>query len=99
MIGGDSLIRGTYQGRFRDEALLAFQAEYRLPLWWKFGLVGFGGLANVAGNAGSLLAGQLKYSLGWGIRFKVSREGANLRLDFGYGKGTSGVYFTGGEAF
>jgi hypothetical protein len=32
-------------------------------------------------------------------RPSTQREGANLRVDFAWGKNTSGVYFTAGEAF
>jgi len=99
-LGGDCMMRGYYSGRYRDKNLLAVQAEYRLPVWWRFGLVGFAGVANVAEKLGGLGLKDLKYSLGTGIRFKVApKEGTNLRLDFAWGKGTSGFYFTAGEAF
>ena len=99
-LGGDSIMRGYYGGRYRDRALAAIQAEYRLPVWWRFGLVAFAGLGDVAANIGRLKPSSFKYSVGWGIRFKVNpQEGANIRLDFGYGKGVSGMYFTAGESF
>jgi len=99
LLGSDSLMRGYYSGRYRDKILLAGQAEYRLPLWWRFGLAGFAGMGEVADRICCLSAGALKYSYGFGLRFKLNREGAKLRLDFAYGKGTSGIYFTAGEAF
>ena len=93
-------MRGYYDGRYRDRHLLAFQAEYRLPVWGKFGLVGFAGLGRVAPTLGGLDFSGLKYSAGFGLRFKIApREGANLRIDWAFGQGTSGVYFTAGEAF
>ena len=99
-LGGDMMMRGYYTGRFRDRALVAAQAEYRMPVWWRFGLVGFAGVGDVAPNLGAFRFGYLKSSMGFGIRFKiVPREGANLRVDFAWGKNTSGVYFTAGEAF
>ena len=98
-LGGDSLMRGYYTGRYRDKVLLAGQAEYRLPLWWRFGLVAFAGAGGVANRLACLSAAALKLAYGLGFRFKLNREGANLRLDFAQGKGTSGVYFTAGEAF
>lgn len=99
-LGGDSMMRGYYSGRFRDKNLLAVQAEYRLPVWWRFGLVGFVGAANVAEKLGGLGFKDLKVSVGTGLRFKIApKEGSNLRLDFAWGKGTSGFYFTAGEAF
>jgi outer membrane translocation and assembly module TamA len=79
--------------------MAAFQAEYRLPLFWKLSLAGFAGAGRVASRLSGLGLSGFKNVAGWGLRFKVTPEGATLRLDFGYGKGTSGMYFTAGEAF
>ncbi|MBN2199056.1 MAG: BamA/TamA family outer membrane protein [Candidatus Aminicenantes bacterium] len=99
-LGGDSIMRGYYSGRYRDRHLLAFQAEYRLPVWWRFGLVGFAGLGQVAERPGRFGPEGMKCSAGFGVRFKIApSEGTNIRLDFAWGKGTSGFYFTAGEAF
>lgn len=99
MFGADNTMRGYYAGRFRDNHMAALHAEYRLPLFWKVGLVGFAGVGRVAGRLGDLGLSGFKAIAGWGLRFKVTPEGANIRLDFGYGKGTSGMYLTAGEAF
>jgi len=99
-IGSDSVMRGYYSGRYRDKTMAAVQAEYRFPVWWRFGLVAFGGFGDVAKDLGHLTPRRFKFSAGWGIRFKVNpKEGATIRLDFGYGKGVSGMYLTAGEAF
>jgi outer membrane protein assembly factor BamA len=99
-LGGDSIMRGYYAGRYRDRCLLAFQAEYRLPLIWRFGLTGFAGLGDVAGRPSKFNLETFKPSLGFGLRFKIVRkEGTNVRLDFAWGKGTSGFYLTAKEAF
>ncbi len=100
-LGGDTIMRGYYSGRYRDKVLAVVQAEYRLPLIWRFGLVGFGGLGDVAPSLGDIKFDALKYSVGFGIRFKIVRkEGTNLRVDFAWGKsGNSGFYFTANEAF
>jgi len=80
--------------------MIALQMEYRIPVWWKLGLVGFIGYGDVADELSHFKFGDFKYSGGWGIRYKISREeGTNLRLDFGFGRGTSGVYVTVNEAF
>jgi outer membrane protein assembly factor BamA len=99
-IGSDSIMRGYYSGRYRDKTMAAVQAEYRFPVWWRFGLVAFGGFGDVAKDLAHLAPGRFKLSGGWGIRFKVNpKEGATLRLDFGFGKGFSGMYLTAGESF
>ncbi len=99
-LGGENIMRGYYTGRFRDKILAAFQAEYRFPVWWRLGLAAFLGAGDVSDTLGHLRLASFKLSAGWGIRFKVSsQEGATIRLDFGYGKNCSGMYFTANEAF
>ena len=99
-LGGDSVMRGYYSGRYRDKVLLAVQAEYRLPLWGRFGLTAFGGLGRVACRLSRLCLRGVRYSAGCGLRFAVNREEkTNLRLDYGFGEGTAGLYFTVKEAF
>jgi len=98
--GGANHMRGYYQGRFRDNSQALLQAEYRIPIIWRFGLVGFGGLGNVATDLGHFDLTYIKYSFGAGVRFALNRsEKLNLRLDYGIGQGCSGFYFQLGEAF
>lgn len=99
-LGGDSIMRGYYSGRYRDKYLLALQGEYRLPVWQRFGMVAFAGIGDVAHSWRKFKLDEFKYSFGFGLRFKIApKEGTNLRLDFAWGKKTSGFYFTAGEAF
>lgn len=43
---------------------------------------------------------QLKYSIGNGVRFALDRkEKLNLRIDYGFGDNSSGLYFTVRESF
>ena len=88
-------MRGYYLGRYRDKILMTFQAEYRIPAWWRFGLVGFAGVGDVASKFAKFKLADFKYSVGAGLRFLLDpKEGTCLRADFGFGKGTSGFYFT-----
>jgi len=99
-IGGDTILRGYYSGRYRDKDAIAFQAEYRFPLWWRFGAVVFGALGNVADRFDHFTWDTLRYAAGFGLRFKIiSREKANIRLDFAFGPHTTGIYIKAGEAF
>ena len=92
-------MRGYYEGRYRDKDMIAFQMEYRLPVWWRFGLVGFVGFGGVADKIKKFKLKKFKYSIGWGIRYLLIRnEKINVRLDFGYGESSSGTYITIGEA-
>ncbi len=100
LLGGSSLMRGYYRGRFRDNHQLASQIEYRMPLWWRFGVVAFAGLGNVYDQLSAFKLGDLKHSVGAGLRVKIDEaERLNMRIDFGFGERTSGFYLNVTEAF
>jgi len=99
-LGGVNLMRGYYQGRYRDHDLIAFQAEYRLPLWRRFGLAGFAGAGDVSSKVNNFRWRDLKTSIGFGFRYLLApEEKLNLRFDFGFTKETSGFYINFAEAF
>jgi len=100
--GGEVLLRGYYQGRFRDQVLVAAQAEYRLHVVWRIGLAGFAETGRVAPRLGDLSFNGLKTSMGGGLRFLLApSEGVNIRADYGWGFAvkTGGFYLSIGEAF
>lgn len=100
LLGGNSIMRGYYFGRFRDQHLIAAQVEYRMPLFWKFGIAGFVGYGNVLNRLSDFNFTDLKPSFGGGLRIKVDdKERLNLRLDMGFGQNTSGFYISLSEAF
>lgn len=100
LFGGESTMRGYYLGRYRDKNMIAFQMEYRMPLWKRIGLVGFIGYGDVAAKVSQFDLNNFKHSVGFGIRYMLNpEEKLNIRLDIGFGKGTTGVYFTASEAF
>ena len=71
-----------------------------MPLWKRIGLVGFAGFGDVADKISHFDLENFKHSVGFGLRYLFSpKERLNIRLDFGFGSGTSGVYFTAAEAF
>ena len=100
-LGGPNRMRGYFQGRYRDRHLVMAQAEYRRLVWWRLGFTLFGGVGDVFGSDASDLAlRNLKWSLGAGLRFRFNEaEKVNLRVDFGFGRDTKGVYFQLEEAF
>ncbi|GAB4016759.1 BamA/TamA family outer membrane protein [Spirosoma koreense] len=101
--GGSNSMRGFYDGRYRSKNQVVIQAEYRVPLFWRLGAVGFVGIGNVASRVQNLNFEDLKYSFGAGARVALDRkERLNLRIDYGWGIGQSvsnGLYFQLGEAF
>ncbi|NJC25684.1 BamA/TamA family outer membrane protein [Neolewinella antarctica] len=102
-LGGDDLLRGFIEFRFRDRLALFTQAEYRWQTWKNVGVVFFGGFGQVADDVGSLGIDQLRYSVGTGLRVAIiPSENVNLRVDYGVGLGLSrgtGFYIGLGEAF
>jgi len=100
LMGGQNNMRGYWMGRFRDKNLITIQAEYRIPLVKRIGVVGFVGLGNVAERLSHFGRSDLKYSLGFGLRYAFNpKEKLNLRLDVGFTKEGAGFYITATEAF
>jgi len=100
LLGGVKRMRGYYEGRYRDNNLLATQIEYRGPLFWRFRWATFFSYGGVAPSIRSFKLANMRYTYGAGLRFLISKEEqVYLRADLGLGKNTSGFYFTIGEAF
>ena len=98
--GGQNLLRGYFDGRYRDKNAVSLQAEYRVPVWWRFGIVGFAGVAQVSDQISRLAMDRFWFAGGIGLRFAWNpEERINLRLDYGAGRNSSGMYITMTEAF
>jgi hypothetical protein len=98
--GGQNLLRGYFDGRYRDKNGAALQAEYRLPVWWRIGIVGFAGVAQVADQIDHFAMNRFWFAGGIGLRFFWNpKERISLRLDYGIGNNSSGMYITVTEAF
>lgn len=98
--GGEDMMRGYFEGRFRDKHALIVQMEVRQRLLGRFGFVGFLGAGQVANTLKQVDLNKFKLSAGFGFRFKLSKnEGINARVDFGFIGGSPGPYVTINEAF
>lgn len=98
-MGNEMIMRGYYQGRYRDRFLYANQAEYRLPLWRWFGMVAFAGSGIVMGdNNTSDFDKKISYGMGMRIRLDA-KDKINLRFDYARGNDCDGFYISFGEAF
>lgn len=100
-MGGDSKMRGWYEGALRDNVLIDGQVEYRIPIWNIFGAVAWLGTGRVAESYSDLSIHGFWPSWGFGLRIKVdSAHDTNLRFDYGFGKkGVSAFYINFAEAF
>lgn len=99
-LGGSSLLRGYYNGRYRDNNALILQAEIRQHLFWRVGGVAFAGVGDVAHKINEFEVGDLKPTGGLGLRYLISRkEHLNIRVDAAVGNKTHGFYVNISEAF
>ncbi|MBK9249953.1 MAG: BamA/TamA family outer membrane protein [Ignavibacteria bacterium] len=99
-LGGEYLLRGYFNSRFRDNNALLAQAEYRAPIWWRFGAVGFVGVGDVYNTLDDLSFSTIRLSGGFGIRFAVMPdERANLRFDIGFSREEMQLYLGFFEAW
>lgn len=101
LMGGLKMMRGVYEGRYRDNHMVALQAEVRQHLFWRIGATAFVSTAQVMPNWNAFLFDQFKMAGGAGLRLLINKEDrATLRADYGVGPdGSSGLYLTFGEAF
>lgn len=99
-IGGESIMRGYLEGRYRDKTSVQVQAEYRRNIIGRVGAVVFAALGNVASSPGVVMIDETKWTAGAGLRYNINKKDpVNIRLDVGFNGETSGFYLTLGEAF
>lgn len=103
LMGGETIMRGYYFGRYRDKNMIAGQVEYRiLPLSFskRIGAAVFASSAVVAPTTGSFRFDNLKIAGGAGIRYLLfPKKDIFMRFDIGITKEGLGLYFFTGEAF
>ncbi len=103
LLGGESIMRGYYLGRFRDRNLIASQVEYRmLPFSFakRWGATVFAGSGLVFNQINSIENDHILLAAGAGLRFQLFRKkDVWIRLDVAFTKEGNGVYIFIGEAF
>ena len=104
-LGNDQIMRGYYSGRYRNDNLLAAQAELRYRFIPRLGMAAFGGAGSVYSN-NYFRWENFKPSYGAGLRYFVNPErGLSLRLDYAFGERRpgeerqKGFYLAFAEAF
>jgi hypothetical protein len=91
-------LRGYTGGEFQDRRMFTTQAEYRLELPKRLGLVAFGGIGGIAPSWGSF--DRLLPGGGAGLRFNLNKKHhINYRIDFAVGRQGHTVSIGVGEAF
>ena len=100
LYGYNSDVRGYTTGEFQNRRMFAGQAEYRLELPKRLGLVAFGGLGGVARKWGDFRTDGLLPGAGVGLRFKLDKKNhINYRIDLAVGREGHTVSIGVGEAF
>jgi outer membrane protein assembly factor BamA len=102
-IGGESMMRGYYLGRFRDQHYLATQLEYRmLPFSFakRFGAAIFASTGSVFNDSDPFHPNKLLLAGGAGLRFQLfPKKDVWLRFDLAFTNEGNGVYIFIGEDF
>lgn len=105
LMGGDSLMRGYYVGRYRDRTLTAAQTEVRfLPIPFGFtnriGAAAFVAAGTVAPSIADLELAEMRITGGAGLRvLTFPKTDIYSRVDLGFSEDGLGVYVYVGEAF
>lgn len=100
-LGGGTVLRGFYRGRYKERHAIVFQTEYRQHIYKNFGVTVFAGIGEVAKTMNEFRIKGINYSYGTGLRYMINKtERLNIRLDFGFGNNDShGIYAGISEAF
>ncbi|WP_371411733.1 BamA/TamA family outer membrane protein [Shewanella halifaxensis] len=102
-LGGQTSLRGLYQGRYRDSEAIEHTLEYRHTFLRHngelsaHGMTLWAGVGSIAGTDTHLYE-KLLYSYGVGYRYELQPR-MNVRVDLGFSDGDSGFYLTFTEAF
>ncbi len=96
-IGGNSTVRGLPDNRYLDQSSLVLNAEWRVPLWWKFGAILGVDAGAVESGADRLPTARWNVTPVAGLR--LAFETFVVRGDVGWSPDAVGVYLNFGQVF
>ena len=97
-LGNNQRMRGYYLGQYTDNCMITFQTELRQRIWRRIGGVVWGGAGNVFPAFDRFRWDETLPNYGIGLRWELKKR-VNVRLDYGFGKKTSGFLLNINEAF
>lgn len=98
LLGNSRIMRGYYEGAYRDHHLTAIQTEIRHYLFDRVVFSAFGGLGSVTSEF--MQFDKVLGSYGVGLRYEINaKEHIRIRLDYGRGYQSDGFYININEAF
>lgn len=103
MVASDGIrMRGYYMGSYIDNCQISTQLEYRQHIYKRFGFTLWSGAATVFASTHEFKRKEIDPewlpNFGIGLRFEF-KHNVNARIDYGFGRHTSGLLFAIGEAF
>lgn len=96
--GGRSLMRGYFEGRYRDKSAMVTCVELRQHIWHRNGIAIWGGAGTVFSRFSQITSRSILPNYGVGYRWEFKHR-VNVRVDLGFGRGTTGFIFSINEAF
>lgn len=100
LVGSGTTMRGYARGRYRDREMAAAQIEYRMPVVGRIGVAAFAGAGTVAPTFSKLSSSDVLPSFGAGARWLLlPKQRTTIRVDYGVGKSSSGLYIAFNEAY
>jgi Omp85 superfamily domain len=100
LFGFNNDLRGYTTGEFQNRRMFATQAEYRIELPKRLGLVAFGGVGGTARRWNEFRSDQLLPAAGAGLRFTLDKKNyINYRIDVAFGREGHTISIGVGEAF
>lgn len=97
-LGGSESMRGYFEGRYRDKGAADICVELRQHVWRRNGVVAWVGVGSVFPRITDIHFNQLLPNFGVGYRWEFKKN-VNVRVDLGFGKHQTGVFFNINEAF
>lgn len=97
-LGGSYRMRGYYQGRYTDNNMTTLQVELRQRIWRRIGCAAWVGAGNVFPELSKFDWSHTLPNYGVGLRWELKKR-VNIRMDYGFGRKTSGFLLNINEAF
>lgn len=97
-LGNNERMRGYYEGRYTDNCLVTCQIELRQRIKGRIGCVVWGGAGNVFEKVEEFRGRETLPNYGFGFRWELKKR-VNVRMDYGFGRDTSGFLLSLNEAF
>ena len=91
-------IRAYYRGRYRDKCETDIYFELRQHIYGRSGMAVWGGASTIYHKLSDISIKRILPEAGIGYRWEFKKN-SNIRIDFGFGKHSSGFLFGINEAF